>query len=255
MFRNYVDSEFHEKIENTYKNMLEKQTVRFAKQCDKKYKSPPYIKQSIWDVISSLEKIHDESDPDNDLPQIVHAYQTAELIKTLYLNDDGTLKHVPIKDLFSEEEWDKMYTGFKTSYTTLQDYYNIKDWSWFPLVGFIHDLGKIMLTEEFGELPQWAVVGDTFPLGSKLAINFPFYDKRYHRKNTGLSCNIYKDHCGFDKVFFSWGHDEYLASVLERNKTRLPKEAIYIIRYHSFYSWHTPNDNKRCYENLASCDD
>ena len=33
---------------------------------------------------------------------------------------------------------------------------------WFVLTGFIHDLGKILCL--FGE-PQWAVVGDTFPVG------------------------------------------------------------------------------------------
>ena len=33
---------------------------------------------------------------------------------------------------------------------------------WFILVGLIHDLGKVMAL--WGE-PQWAVVGDTFPVG------------------------------------------------------------------------------------------
>ena len=54
----------------------------------------------------------------------------------------------------------------------------------------------------------------------------------------------------------SWGHDEYLASILEKNDTsvpnKLPKEAIYIIRFHSFYSWHTPQNNRRGYTNLAN---
>jgi len=33
---------------------------------------------------------------------------------------------------------------------------------WFILTGFLHDLGKVLCL--FGE-PQWAVVGDTFPVG------------------------------------------------------------------------------------------
>ena len=33
----------------------------------------------------------------------------------------------------------------------------------------------------------------------------------------------------------SWGHDEYLYHVV---KDYLPKEALYMIRYHSFYPWH-----------------
>ena len=56
---------------------------------------------------------------------------------------------------------------------------------------------------------------------------------------TDLNLNIYMDNCGFDNVIFSWGHDEYLARTLHINKTYLPPEALYIIRYHSFYSWHT----------------
>ena len=35
---------------------------------------------------------------------------------------------------------------------------------WFILTGLIHDLGKVLCL--FGE-PQWAVVGDTFPVGCR----------------------------------------------------------------------------------------
>ena len=37
---------------------------------------------------------------------------------------------------------------------------------WFILTGFLHDLGKILCL--FGE-PQWAVVGDTFPVGCQFS--------------------------------------------------------------------------------------
>jgi inositol oxygenase len=37
---------------------------------------------------------------------------------------------------------------------------------WFVLTGFIHDMGKVLCL--FGE-PQWAVVGDTFPVGCKFS--------------------------------------------------------------------------------------
>ena len=37
---------------------------------------------------------------------------------------------------------------------------------WFVLTGFLHDLGKVLCL--FGE-PQWAVVGDTFPVGCKFS--------------------------------------------------------------------------------------
>jgi inositol oxygenase len=40
-------------------------------------------------------------------------------------------------------------------------------------------------------------------------------------------------------VDLSWGHDEYLYHV---TKAHLPEEALYIIRYHSFYPCHRENE-------------
>ena len=37
----------------------------------------------------------------------------------------------------------------------------------------------------------------------------------------------------------SWGHDEYLYQIM---KDYLPEPALYMIRYHSFYSQHREND-------------
>src|SRR5438067_12496925 len=42
---------------------------------------------------------------------------------------------------------------------------------WFVLTGLIHDLGKILCL--FGE-PQWAVVGDTFPVGCAYSVKVVF---------------------------------------------------------------------------------
>src|ERR1700716_1153282 len=36
----------------------------------------------------------------------------------------------------------------------------------------------------------------------------------------------------------SWGHDEYLYHVVKDQST-LPPESLAMIRYHSFYPWHT----------------
>ena len=108
---------------------------------------------------------------------------------------------------------------------------------WFVLTGFIHDLGKVLCL--FGE-PQWAVVGDTFPVGCKFsekivfpeffALNQDSQDPRFNTVN-----GIYERGCGLDKVHMSWGHDEYLYQLV---KDHLPDPALYMIRYHSFYSWH-----------------
>ena len=54
--------------------------------------------------------------------------------------------------------------------------------------------------------------------------------------NTKLG--IYEENCGLDQVYCSWGHDEYLYQVLKHNQCPLPEEALYIIRFHSLYSYH-----------------
>lgn len=108
---------------------------------------------------------------------------------------------------------------------------------WFILTGLIHDLGKILCL--FGE-PQWAVVGDTFPVGCAYSDRIVFHE--FFRDNPDsrvpeyqTPCGIYAEGCGLDNVHLSWGHDEYLYHVV---KDYLPEEALAMIRYHSFYPWH-----------------
>ncbi len=108
---------------------------------------------------------------------------------------------------------------------------------WFVLTGFIHDMGKVLCL--FGE-PQWAVVGDTFPVGCKFSDKIVYpeffkdnpdnYDERYNTKY-----GIYEYGCGLKNVHMSWGHDEYLYHIV---KDHLPEPALYMIRYHSFYAQH-----------------
>ena len=108
---------------------------------------------------------------------------------------------------------------------------------WFILTGLIHDLGKILCL--FGE-EQWAVVGDTFPLGCSFSNKIVFHefftdnpDANVVEYSTRLG--LYEEGCGLDNVTMSWGHDEYLYHVM---KDRLPEPALYMIRYHSFYPAH-----------------
>ncbi len=108
---------------------------------------------------------------------------------------------------------------------------------WFILTGLIHDLGKMLCL--FGE-PQWAVVGDTFPVGCAFSPQIVFAEFFADNPDQqipeyGTPCGIYEPHCGLDRVLLSWGHDEYLYHVV---RDYLPLEALYMIRYHSFYPWH-----------------
>ena len=108
---------------------------------------------------------------------------------------------------------------------------------WFVLTGFIHDLGKLLCL--YGE-PQWAVVGDTFPVGCAFSdqIVFPeFFAANADTKRPEYSTlhGVYEPYCGLDRVRMSWGHDEYIYRV---TKKYLPEPAQYMLRYHSFYAAH-----------------
>jgi inositol oxygenase len=108
---------------------------------------------------------------------------------------------------------------------------------WFILAGLIHDLGKILCL--YGE-PQWAVVGDTFPVGcawSEKIVFHPFFSDNPDSQNGRYQSRlgVYEEGKGLDSVCMSWGHDEYLYHVV---KDYMPTEALYMIRYHSFYPAH-----------------
>jgi inositol oxygenase len=108
---------------------------------------------------------------------------------------------------------------------------------WMVLAGFLHDLGKVLCL--YGE-PQWAVVGDTFPVGCRWSDQIVYHE--YFAANPDRKVpeyqtedGIYGRHCGLDKVQLSWGHDEYIYHV---TRDYVPEPAQYMLRYHSFYPAH-----------------
>ena len=108
---------------------------------------------------------------------------------------------------------------------------------WMVLVGFIHDLGKCLCL--YGE-PQWGVVGDTFPVGCAWSdqVVFPEYFSANPDANNPqyqTKYGIYEPSCGLENVHMSFGHDGYIAEVM---KPYLSDDALYMLRFHSFYAWH-----------------
>ncbi|XP_034031512.1 inositol oxygenase [Thalassophryne amazonica] len=203
-YRNFESGSLIDRVFNTYKLMHTNQTMEFVKQKHSDWLNCNHTEMGMMEAIMSLDQLVDESDPDVDFPNSFHAFQTAE----------GIRKEHPNKD-------------------------------WFHLVGLIHDVGKVMaLWKE----PQWAVVGDTFPVGCKFQKSIVFRDDSFQdnpdEKNPDYNteCGIYKEKCGLENVFMSWGHDEYLYRVLNFNKCPIPEEGLYMIRFHSFYPWHTGGD-------------
>ena len=206
-FRNYGE-EARGSVKEVYYLNHTRQTLDFVLTKKAEYGRLDKGEYGVWEVIEKLNNFVDESDPDNELPQIVHALQTAEAIR-----QDG---HP----------------------------------NWFVLVGLIHDIGKML--SFYGE-PQWAVVGDTFPVGCQFSekIVYPelFADNPDSKHPVyGTLCGIYEPHCGLDNVHVSWGHDEYLYMVA---RDYLPQEALWMIRYHSLYPVHREGE----YEHLLGPED
>src|ERR1700688_671191 len=69
---------------------------------------------------------------------------------------------------------------------------------WFILAGFVHDLGKVLCL--YGE-PQWAVVGDTFPVGCAYSKDIVFPE--YFKANPDIDNPLYQTKYGVYEP--NWG--------------------------------------------------
>ncbi|KAK3370657.1 inositol oxygenase 1 [Podospora didyma] len=190
-----------DRVKGFYAEQHAKQTVAYNLAARQRFHSSARKRpdMTVWEAMEKLDTLVDESDPDTQLSQIQHLLQSAEAIRR-----DGKPR-------------------------------------WMQLVGLIHDLGKLMLFFD-GAQGQWDVVGDTFPIGCK-------FDERCIYPETfcanpdskheiyGSKNGIYEAGCGMDNLIMSWGHDEYLYLVV-KDQCCLPREALAMIRYHSFYPWH-----------------
>ncbi|HVU94747.1 MAG TPA: inositol oxygenase family protein [Puia sp.] len=174
-----------------------------------------------------------------------HAYQTYDFVqqkKAEFLGFDR--KEMSVWDAFDflnqlvddsdpDTDLDQKQHLLQTSEAIRRDGHP----DWMVLAGLFHDMGKVLCL--FGEA-QWAVVGDTFPVGCAWSdkIVYPEYfqlnpDKDNEQYQTKYG--VYSPNCGLRNVHLSWGHDEYVYHML---KDYLPEPALYMLRYHSFYSQH-----------------
>ncbi|WP_421799186.1 inositol oxygenase family protein [Haliscomenobacter sp.] len=187
-----------------------------------------------------------------------HTYQTYDFVrekeadflkfdkKEMRVWDACDFLNTLVDDSDPDTDLDQLQHLLQTSETIRADGHP----DWFVLTGFLHDLGKVLCL--FGE-PQWAVVGDTFPVGCQYSdkIVYPEFfeanpDSKDARYNTKYG--VYEPNCGLRNVHMSWGHDEYLYQML---KDYLPEPALYMIRYHSFYAQH----REHAYDHLMDAHD
>ncbi len=206
-FRNYKELSLQDAVTQHYLKMRKNQTLDYVLRMREKYLT--FDKPlGLWEAMTELNKLIDVSDPDLDLPNVQHLIQSAEAIRK-----DGRP-------------------------------------DWMQLVGLIHDLGKVMFLwgcDEDGtsQDEQWGMVGDVFVVGCALPDSciFPEFNELnpdMHNERTNTSTGIYKNGCGLDELTLAWGHDEYLYQVLTHHPNNtLPKAGMIMIRYHSFYPWHT----------------
>ncbi|KAI5449533.1 hypothetical protein NCC49_004596 [Naganishia albida] len=187
-----------DRVKNFYAEQHAKQTLAFNLEARRKFRETSRARMGVWEAIEKLNTLIDESDPDTEVSQIEHLLQTAEAIRR-----DGKP-------------------------------------DWMQVTGLIHDLGKLLYF--YGAEGQFDVVGDTFIVGAAFSDKniYPETFKAnpdYHNPELNTPLGIYEPHCGLDNVMISWGHDEYLYLVM-KEQSSLPKEALSMIRYHSFYPWH-----------------
>lgn len=174
-----------------------------------------------------------------------HTYQTHEFVEEKrkdFLKFDK--KEMPVWDAFNflnqlvddsdpDTDLDQFQHLLQTSEAIRADGHP----DWMVLVGLLHDMGKVLCL--FGE-PQWAVVGDTFPVGCAYSdkVVYPEYFKNnpdFQNPAYKTEFGVYAKNCGLRKVNMSWGHDEYVYQMM---KDYIPEPGLYMLRYHSFYAWH-----------------
>lgn len=186
-----------------------------------------------------------ERDTVREFYRLNHTYQTYDFVRqkeSEFLRFDK--KEMPIWDAFTflnqlvddsdpDTSLDQLQHLLQTSEAIRRDGHP----DWMVLVGLVHDMGKVLCL--FGE-PQWAVVGDTFPVGCAHSdkIVYPeFFDQNPDSKDERYNTRygVYSPNCGLRNVHMSWGHDEYVYHMM---KDYLPESGLYMLRYHSFYAQH-----------------
>jgi inositol oxygenase len=184
-----------------YKEQHEIQTYDYVIKKMSQYAGNNRTSMTMHRALELMDSFIDPSDPDATNENSIHAYQTAERMRKAH-PDNRELQ----------------------------------------VSGLIHDLGKVLFS--FGE-PSIAVVGDTYAVGCEFPASIVYYDTMKANPDSNHAVystpnGIYQPGCGIENLTITFGHDEYLYRVLQTNLNhKLSKRYQNMIRFHSFYPWHT----------------
>ncbi|GLC39446.1 hypothetical protein PLESTB_001349600 [Pleodorina starrii] len=203
-----------------------RQTMDFVKRQTQLFAGLDKAQLSVWEALQTLNELREyeavlmaeggEAQDVSNLSLLDHAFQTAELCRL----------HHP-------------------------------DLDWLHLVGLMHGLGKLLAHRRFGSQPQWAICGETYPLGCRFSPHIlgaqyftanPDRRRRLYNTPTGL----YDPGCGLLNCVMSWSAPEYLYLVISLNSSRLPQDALWVLRHAKFLTLTRPHS---CYLPLCSGDD
>lgn len=213
--RNYTDSKKQSIVENNYYKNHSEMTLELVENKQRELLKFDKGEFTIREILDKLDTLVDESDPDTNVGNNIHAFQTAERLRADFPHDDWLHLIGLIHDL------GKILSLWgEPQHLVVGDTF---------VVGCRHS-EEIVFHKFFENNPD------------VLDLRFNSIYGKYQPK------------CGLEKLTMSWGHDEYLYRVLKNAGTTLPSIALKIIRYHSFYAWHkynayqyfmTEDDNKK----------
>jgi len=199
-FRDYNESS--SQVKKFYMNQHLNLTYVKAVQMNMQFMDKQKQYYTINQLLRICDDIYDPSDPDTNLSQTEHAYQTANYALEYGLPDE------------------------------------------YVVMGMIHDLGKVVV--KLLNYDMLYIVGDTYPLGcpfetDKITLGESLLSNP-DQKNPIYSNGhgVYQPNCGFSNMVFT-GHDEFIYISLCHTQHNLPDWALYVLRFHSFYPWHSNN--------------
>ena len=197
--RNFTNSDRQAVVEKNYAKNHREMTVALVHEKQDEWGGLSHGEHTIKEVLDLLDSFVDDSDPDVDVGNSIHAFQTAERIRKDYPDEDWMHLTGLIHDLGKV-----MAVWGEPQHLVVGDTF---------VVGCEHPR-EVVFSDLFEDNP------DTRNLA---------YKGKY---------GMYEHACGLDELLMAWGHDEYMYRVLEGNNCTLPKLCRRVIRYHSFYPWH-----------------